>query len=149
MAINKKIISYFSFFCIILAGCKGCLYDQYKVHKEEDYLDLIVKDSNIKSERLLYCIDNILKLDTSNYRVRDSINGVKLDSFERVIVFNFKPKEAYHISLTAFPCRIMGINYLQSTRGEWIYNKTAINELEQERIIKRFVLEVLAKCKAL
>jgi hypothetical protein len=128
-----------------LLSCKGCGRHFYAVHEDEEYLDIIFYDTTIKASSVIHYVDSVLRFDTANYEIHNSLMGVTLDKDQRVIYFKNPPKEYYEVSINAFPCWIMGVFNEKIDRYHWIYNKDKIKVGELERIKIRFKDEVLSK----
>lgn len=129
-------LSFALIFIIITTFSKKCNKHLYKVHTEEQYLNIPIVDSTVVSTRLLMFIDSSAKSLNPNYKISDSINGVKLNSIERVIFFNESPEEYYHIVVKGLPCIVLGIKRKSDT-SEWVYDKKELLNSDEPRIIKR------------
>lgn len=133
------------FTVICLLGCKGCLRNIYAVHEEIEYLDLIFKDTSIKTSSVINYFDSVLKNDTSNYEVYNAMDGVKLSEDQRIVYFKKLPNEYYRVSINAFPCWIMGVFNENINRYHWVYSRSDLKTEELKRIKMRFKNEILAK----
>ena len=128
-----------------LPGCTGCLSKLYAVHEEIEYLDLTFVNSSLSDSSVLNYFDSVLKLDTANYVIQDSLNGLKLGDDERIIYFKKNPNEYYQVSINAFPCWIKGIFNEKIDRFNWVYSRSKVKDSELKRIENRFKNEILSK----
>ena len=128
-----------------LLSCKGCGHHFYAVHEDEEYLDVIFYDTTIKASSVIQYVDSVLRLDTANYEIQNTIKGVMLGEDQRVIYFKNPPTEYYEVSINAFPCWIKGVFNERIDSYHWIYSKSKIKVDELERIKNRFKDEILSK----
>lgn len=128
-----------------LVSCKGCLSKIYAVHEENEYLHLRFEDTSRNATSVLNYFDSVLKLDTANYEVKDSLDGVELGEDQRVVYFKKYPNEYYWVSINAFPCWIKATCNKNIYPYDWVYSRSKIKDDELKRIEKRFKDEILSK----
>lgn len=128
-----------------LVSCKGCLSKIYAVHEEIEHLDLRFEDTSRSASSVLNYFDSVLKFDTANYEVKDSLEGIKLVEDERIVYFKKYPNESYWVSINAFPCWIMAMCNKDVYPYTWVYSRSKIKDDELKRIEKRFKEEILSK----
>ncbi|OQP57825.1 hypothetical protein A3860_09375 [Niastella vici] len=127
-----------------LLSCKGCLRHIYAVHEEVENLDIIFQDTSIQASSLIKYFDSVLKFDTANYKVLDSLGGLPLGEEQRIVYFKKYPNEYYRVSINAFPCWIMGVFNENIDRYHWVFSRSKIKDDELKRIEKRFNNEILS-----